>query len=59
MKASSQLHAMVPTSKGNSPDYTLNRQLGESKIGMDASRRQESLPLSVAACIIDPIPDNS
>jgi len=59
MKACSQLHAMVPTSKGNSPDYTPNRRLGESKIDMDASRRQKFLPLPVAARIIVPIPDNS
>jgi len=55
MEASSQLHALVPTSNGNSPDYPPNRQLGEPKISTDTSRR----PLPVAACIIVPIPDNS
>jgi hypothetical protein len=59
MEASIQLHALVPTLMGNSPDYPLNRRLGEFKIGIDASRRQKSLPLPVAACIIVPIPDNS
>jgi hypothetical protein len=58
MEASIQLHARAPTSMGNTPDYPLNRRLGELKIGIDASRRQKSLLLPVAACIIAHIPNN-